>query len=82
MSPTASFQRVWETLRYLIYDHKNEQLLNFYIITLRIQTCKAPTRFQVSYNEKCFKVIKLLKESLKSKSVFRTQMSNNDGAFL
>ena len=28
MSPTASFQRVWETLRYSVYDHKNEQLRN------------------------------------------------------
>ena len=29
-----------------IYDHKNEQLLNFHIITPEISTCKAPNRFQ------------------------------------
>ena len=50
MSPTASFQRVLEALRCSIYDHKNEQLLNFYNITPQIPTCKAPNRFQESYN--------------------------------
>ena len=52
MSPTASFQRVWVTLRYSIYDHENEQLINFHIITPDIPTCKAPNRFQESYNVK------------------------------
>ena len=61
MSPTASFQPVWETLRCAIYDHKNEQLLNFYIITPQIPTCKAPSGFQESDNVKHFKVIKRLK---------------------
>ena len=42
MSPTASFQRVYETLRCYISDHKNEQLPNFHIITPQIPKCKAP----------------------------------------
>ena len=61
MSPTASFQRVWVNLRCSIYDHKNEQLLNFYIIASQISTCKAPNRYQESSNVKYFKVIKHLK---------------------
>ena len=61
MSPTASFLRVWETLRCAVYDHKNEQLLNFHIITPQIPTCKAPSGFQDSYNVKYFKVIKRLR---------------------
>ena len=61
MSPTVPFQRVWETLRCSIYDHQNEQLLNFHIITPQIVTCNAPNRFQESYNVKYFKVIKRLK---------------------
>ena len=52
MSPTASFQRVWVTLRCSIYDHKNEQLLHFHIITPHIPIWKAPNRFQESYNVK------------------------------
>ena len=68
MSPTASFQCVWETLRCSIYDHKNGQLLNFYIITPRIPTCKAPNRFQESYNVKYFKVIKRLKSLQKTET--------------
>ena len=51
-------KRVWETL---IYDHKNEQLLTFHIITPQILTCKARNRFQEPYNVKYFKVIKRLK---------------------
>ena len=47
MSPSASFQRVWETLRCSIYDYKNEQLPNFHIITPQIPTCKAPKLFLV-----------------------------------
>ena len=61
MSPTASFQRVLESWRCSIYDHKNEQLLNFYNITPQIPTCKAPNRFQESYNVYYFAVIKRLK---------------------
>ena len=67
MSPTASFQRVWETLRCSIYDCKNEQLLNFHIITPQIPTCKASNRFQEFHNVKYFKLIKLLKSLLKVK---------------
>ena len=68
MSPTASFQRVWETLRCSIYDHKNEQLLNFHITTPEISTCKAPNRFQESYNIKYFKAIKRLKSLQKAEA--------------
>ena len=68
MSPTASFQRVRETLRCSIYDHKNEQLLNFHIITHQIPTCKGPNRFQESYNVKYFKVIKRLKSLQKGEA--------------
>ena len=32
-----------------ILDHKNEQVLNFYIVTSQISTCKAPNRFQEPY---------------------------------
>ena len=60
MTPTTSFQRVWETFRCSIYDHKNEQLLNFHIITPQIPACKAPNRFQEFYNIKYFKAIKRL----------------------
>ena len=66
MRPTASFQRVWETLRCVIYNHKNEQLLNFHIITPQIPTCQAPNRFQESYNVKYFKAIKRLKSPQKA----------------
>ena len=66
MSPTASFHRVCETLRCSIYDHKNEQLLNFYIIQPQIPISKAPNRFQESYKVKFFKVIKHLKSLQKT----------------
>ena len=46
MTPAASFQRVWETQRSSIYDHQNEQLLNFHIITTQTLTRRAPNRFQ------------------------------------
>ena len=68
MSPTASFQRVWETLRCSIYDHKNEQLLNFHIITPQISTWKAPSRFPKSCNVKYFKVIKRFKSFQKAEA--------------
>ena len=68
MSPTESFQRVWETLRCSIYYHKNEQLLNFHIITPQISTCKSLNRFQESYNVKYFKVIKRLKRLQKAEA--------------
>ena len=64
--PTASFQRVWETLRCSIYDHKNEQLLNFYIITPQISCCKAPNRVPGSDNVKYFKIMKRLKSLQKA----------------
>ena len=47
MSPTASFQRVWETWRCSIYDHKNEQLPNVHIIKHQILTWKARKLFSV-----------------------------------
>ena len=81
MSPTASFERVWETLRCLTYDSKKEQLLNFHIITPQIPNCKAWNRFQVSYNVKYFELIKHLKESPRSRSIFRTHVSIYDRAF-
>ena len=59
--------------------HNNEQLLNVHIITPQIPTCKAPSRFQESYNVKYFKVIKRLK---KGRGVFTTQASIFDRAFL
>ena len=68
MIPTASFQRVWETLRCSIYDCKNEQLLNSHIITPQIPTCEAPNRFLESYNIKYFKVIKLLRSLQKAEA--------------
>ena len=73
MSPTASFHRVCETLRCSIYDHKNEQLLNFYIIKPQIPISKAPNRFQEFYKVKFFKVIKHLESLQKSRRLFRTQ---------
>ena len=79
MSPTGSFQGVWKTLGCSIYNHRNEQTLDVHTITPQILTCKAPNRFQESYNVKYFKVIKRLK---KSRSVFRSQSSIYDGAFL
>ena len=82
MSPTASFQCVWETLRCSIYDHKNKQLLNFHIITPQILTCKAPNRFQESLQCKVFYSNKTFEESSKNRGVFRTQASIYDGAFL
>ena len=66
LSLTASFHRVWEALRWSICDRKNEQLLNFHIITPQIPTCKSPNRFQESYNVKYFKVIKRLKSRQKA----------------
>ena len=68
MSPTASFQRVWETLKCSIYDYKSEKLLNFRIITPQIPACKAPSRFQESYDWKYFKVIKRLKSPQKAEA--------------
>ena len=68
MSPTASFQRVWETLKCSIYDHKNEQPLKFLIITPQIPTCRVPNRYQESYNVKYFKVIKRLKSPRKAEA--------------
>ena len=68
MTPTTSFQRVWETFRCSIYDHKNEQLPNFHIITPQIRTCKATNRFQESFNIKYFKVIKRLKSLQKAEA--------------
>ena len=62
-----SFQRVWGTLRCSIYNHKNEQLLNFHI-TPQIPTCKASNRFQESHNVKYFKVIKHLKNPQKGET--------------
>ena len=53
--PPASFQCASETLRCSIYDHKNEQLLNFHII-----------KAQESYNVKYFKEIKRLKSLQKA----------------
>ena len=63
-----SFQRVLENFRCLIYDHKNEQLLNFHIVTPQIPTCKAPNRFQEPFNVKYFKVIKHLKSLQKAEA--------------
>ena len=54
-----------------IDDRKNEQLLNFDIITPQIPTCKAPNRFRESYNVKYFKVIKLLKRLHKVETYFQ-----------
>ena len=53
MNPTASFQRVWETSRCYIYDHRNEQLPNFRIITPQIANCKAPKLFLVCLSVQC-----------------------------
>ena len=55
------FSKCLGNLRCSINDHKNEQLLNFHIITPQIRTCKAPNRFQGSYNVKYFKAMKRLK---------------------
>ena len=71
MSLIASFQRVWETLRCSICDRKNEQLLKFHIITPQIPTCKAPNRFQESYNVRHFKVIKRLKSLQKAEAYLK-----------
>ena len=68
MSPTASFQRVWVNQRCSIYDHKNEQLLNFHIITPQIPTCKTPNRYQESSNVKYLIVIKRLKSVEKAEA--------------
>ena len=76
MSRTASFERVLETLRCSIYDHKNEQLLNFHIITTQIPTCKAPNRFQESYDVKYFKVIKRLKSLQKAEAYFEPKRAS------
>ena len=53
MSPTASFQRVWETLRFSFYDQKNEKLPNFHIITPQISICKARKLFLVWLSIQC-----------------------------
>ena len=68
MSPTASFQRVWVNQRCSIYDHKNEQLLNFHIITPQIPTCKTPNRYQESSNVKYLIVIKHLRSAEKAEA--------------
>ena len=68
MSSTAPFELVWETLRYSIYDHKNEQLLNFHFITPQIPPCKAPNKFQEFYNVKYFRVIKRLRSLRKAEA--------------
>ena len=76
MSPRASFQRVCESLRCSIYVHKNGQLLNFHIITPQIATCKAPNRFQESYNVKYFKVIKRLKSLQKAEAYLKPKQTS------
>ena len=76
MSPAASFQRVWETLRCPIYNHKNEQLLNVHILAPRIPTCKAPNRFQESYNAKHFKMIKHLKSLQKAEAYLKLKRAS------
>ena len=76
MSPTASFQCVWETLRCSIYDNKNKLLLNFLIITPKILTCKTPNRFQESYNVKYFKVIKRLKSLQKAEAYLEPKQAS------
>ena len=70
MSPTASFQRVWVNQRCSIYDHKNEQLLNFHIITSQILTYKAPK------NVKHFKVIKSLKSLQKAEAYLEPKQAS------
>ena len=74
--PTASFERVWETLRCSIYDHKNEQPLHFYIITLQISSCKAPNRVPGSDNEKYFKVMKRLKSLQKAEAYLEPKQAS------
>ena len=81
MSPTASFQRVWVNLRCSIYDHKNEQLLNFYIIAPQISTCKAPNRYQESSNVKYFKVIKRLKSLQKAEAYLEPKRASMTESF-
>ena len=66
MSPTL--QHVLETLRCSIYNHKNEQVLNFHIIAPQIPTCKAPNKFQESFDVNYFKVIKRLKSLQKAET--------------
>ena len=73
---TASFQRVWETLRCSIYDHKNEQLLNFHIITPQIPTGKASNRFQESYTVRYFKVINRLKSLQKAEAYLESKRAS------
>ena len=53
MSPTVSFQGVWETLKCYIYDHSSEKLPNFHVITPQIPTCKAPKLFLVWPSIQC-----------------------------
>ena len=50
MSPTESFQRVWETLRCYIYDHKNEHYQTSILFTRQIPTCKAPKLSSMAVN--------------------------------
>ena len=81
MSATASFQRVWVNLRCSIYDHKNEQLLNFYIIAPQISTCKAPNRYQEPSNVKYFKVIKRLKSLQKAEAYLEPKRASMTECF-
>ena len=53
MSPTASFQGVWKTLKCYIYDYKSEKLPNFHVITPQSPTCKAPKLFLVWLSIQC-----------------------------
>ena len=55
------FGKPWD-----VHDHKNEQLLNFYIITPQISCCKAPNRVPGSDNVKYFKIMKRLKSLQKA----------------
>ena len=59
-----------------IDDRKNEQLLNFDIITPQIPTCKAPNRFRKSYNVKYFKVTKCLKRLQKTETYLESKSAS------
>ena len=76
----ALFQCAWEILRcsiyyHKIYYHKNEQL-NFHMITLQIPSCKAPNRFQESYNVKYVKAIKRLKNLQKADAYLESKWAS------
>ena len=58
MNRPASFQRVWETLRFSFYDQKNEELPNFHIITPQISICKARKLFLVWLSIQCHRATK------------------------